>query len=88
MYMQKNSDLHQSIIQRFNYRCVQCFRRYNHIHHIVPRSLGGQDVDENLIPLCNRCHDDVHRRGAKNFMAYFQKLRKRRLKELGFTILL
>jgi len=48
--------------------------------------LGGQDVDENLVPLCNRCHDDIHRRGARNFIAYFQKLRKQRLKELGFTV--
>jgi 5-methylcytosine-specific restriction endonuclease McrA len=25
-------------------------------HHLVPRSLGGDDVDENLIPLCHTCH--------------------------------
>jgi len=26
-------------------------------HHLVPRSLGGDDIDANLIPLCARCHD-------------------------------
>ncbi len=25
-------------------------------HHVVPRSLGGDDVDENLVPLCSACH--------------------------------
>lgn len=26
------------------------------LHHLVPRSLGGPDVAENLIPLCHPCH--------------------------------
>ena len=31
--------------------------------HIVPKSLGGKDEPENIIPLCYQCHDempDVH----------------------------
>lgn len=35
-------------------------------HHLVPRSLLGDDVDDNLIPLCPQCHlwfeQDGHRR--------------------------
>ncbi len=29
------------------------------IHHIVPRSEGGDDSEENSIPLCLDCHADV-----------------------------
>lgn len=29
-------------------------------HHIVPRSLGGIDQDENRVRLCKKCHKDVH----------------------------
>lgn len=27
-----------------------------HVHHIIPRSEGGTDDDENLITLCHICH--------------------------------
>lgn len=29
-------------------------------HHLVPRSLGGDDTDDNIIPLCHACHQDLH----------------------------
>lgn len=31
-----------------------------HIHHIIPKSLGGSDEDVNLIELCTVCHGKVH----------------------------
>ncbi len=33
------------------------------VHHIIYRSQGGGDVDENLIALCIDCHDDGHGKG-------------------------
>lgn len=36
------------------------------LHHLVPRSLGGDDVPNNLVPLCGSgttgCHGDVEHR--------------------------
>src|SRR5262245_20000010 len=32
-----------------------------HVHHVVFRSLGGGDQEDNLIPLCPACHDFVHK---------------------------
>jgi 5-methylcytosine-specific restriction endonuclease McrA len=31
-------------------------------HHLVPRSQGGDDVADNLVPLCAACHGGVTRR--------------------------
>lgn len=31
-------------------------------HHLVPRDLGGGDVADNIVPLCQHCHDAVTRR--------------------------
>jgi hypothetical protein len=33
---------------------------HQHVHHIVPRSVGGKDTRENLIDLCPGCHDALH----------------------------
>lgn len=30
-----------------------------HLHHLVPRSQGGDDIAANLIPLCPECHRRV-----------------------------
>lgn len=29
---------------------------YRQLHHLVPRSQGGDDVANNLVPLCATCH--------------------------------
>lgn len=31
-------------------------------HHLVPRDLGGDDVADNIVPLCQHCHQAVTRR--------------------------
>ena len=36
-------------------------------HHIVPRSVGGSDNEDNLAWLCNECHAKVHREGTKKY---------------------
>lgn len=46
-------------------RCRICRRRTKNLakHHLVPRSQGGDDVNDNLVPLCDPwepwCHDKV-----------------------------
>ena len=31
-------------------------------HHVVSRAQGGDDVGDNIVPLCSLCHGDVTRR--------------------------
>lgn len=44
-----------------NGKCAICNEPIEHVHHIVPRSKGGSDNVKNLIGLCKRCHDMVHK---------------------------
>lgn len=53
------------ILWRDNYTC-QSGRKGKHsdklhVHHKVFRSQGGTDTTENLIVLCEQCHNDVHK---------------------------
>jgi 5-methylcytosine-specific restriction endonuclease McrA len=32
-----------------------------HFHHLVSRAQGGDDVADNIVPLCPTCHDAVTR---------------------------
>ncbi len=47
------SDLHQLFEHAV---CVHCAQRPVELHHITPKSQGGDDVAENLCPLCRTCH--------------------------------
>lgn len=29
-------------------------------HHIIKRSQGGSDTEDNMITLCVKCHDEIH----------------------------
>jgi hypothetical protein len=60
-----------AVLRRDNYTCVQCKwnhklwnpsdPRYLELHHRKEHVEGGENVEENLITLCNICHDDIHR---------------------------
>jgi len=40
--------------------CYFCNSSSFHLHHIVYKSHGGDDIPENLICLCKHHHDMVH----------------------------
>ncbi len=44
-------------------------------HHIKSRGAGGHDIPENLIPLCIRCHTEIHMIGPTKFYQKYPKLR-------------
>jgi 5-methylcytosine-specific restriction endonuclease McrA len=57
------AQLRRQILERDRWRCQHCGSRQNlQIHHEEPRSQSGDDVEENLITLCNSCHRRAHDR--------------------------
>jgi len=61
------------VLERDDYSCCNCgwnhqnrneadrFRNLLELHHIEHHAKGGKNLLENLITLCNICHDEVHR---------------------------
>jgi hypothetical protein len=59
------------VLVRDNYRCTHCGwthsqwdpsdPRHLELHHVKAHVKGGKNTKENLITLCNICHDDRHR---------------------------
>lgn len=66
--------VHRLIDQRDGGRCRVCrhgispaaVQRRDRLerHHLVPRSLGGEDTTANLCCLCVPCHDERHKKGT------------------------
>ena len=47
--------------------CYCCESQAQVRHHVTPLSKGGRNKDNNIVPLCRRCHEKVHPwLGSKN----------------------
>lgn len=56
------SSRREAILHRDKYTCQLCGKKHTRleVHHIVYRSQGGTDNENNLITLCEDCHSDIH----------------------------
>ena len=67
--------MRESIAERDNYSCQLrengCEGSATQQHHIVFKSLGGNDTAYNLICLCNSCHRLAHDKGKKYYKVLF-----------------
>lgn len=56
-------DVRHAVFKRDNWRCRRCgdqeFRNLTQ-HHIKERSQQGEDIEENLVVLCLKCHTKIH----------------------------
>jgi hypothetical protein len=46
-----------SVKKQAHFRCCLCHELFVEIHHIIPQSEGGDDIEANAAPLCPSCHE-------------------------------
>ena len=58
------AQIRNQVLDRGGWRCVECSSaikgREAHVHHKLPRMLGGPDELTNLVSLCSGCHSLKH----------------------------
>ena len=60
--------MRDKILKLYKYRCIRCKRKSNTVHEIRPKSLViDWETMDNMVVLCNDCHEKVHSGGAMNF---------------------
>lgn len=60
--MALNKKLRDALLVEARHRCTVCFEKCFEIHHIVEKSEGGTDDEDNLIVLCPNCHQHRYHR--------------------------
>ena len=54
-------DLQRRVLKRDGWRCQLCGgRRQLEVHHVQFRARGGADLADNLMALCQTCHELIH----------------------------
>lgn len=56
--------------------CINCGGSPCELHHVVPLSLGGNDIETNKVPLCSKCHAKVHGLNSTTRGTYWRELQK------------
>jgi len=53
-----------------NLQCCACDNQTTKTdpHHLTHRGAGGGDVEDNLVPLCRKCHSELHQVGLGKFI--------------------
>ena len=46
----------------------------NELHHLIPRDRFGDDVADNLVPICPDCHAGIHNRNKAHVVALLSGL--------------
>ena len=68
------------VLSRDKYKCQKCFGKYKcdklHVHHILFRSNGGTNSPDNLVTICEFCHNELH--AKPNAQTESHKLTKKR----------
>ncbi len=59
-------NLAKEIRTRDNYTCQKCGLHGWHVHHIIPKGMGGSDDPSNLETLCEECHRSQPFHGKMN----------------------
>ena len=66
------------VLERDNWRCIQCGVKTSEVHHVISRGRKGADRVENMVTLCGRCHRERPGRSG----AHSHEARKRHLRYL------
>ena len=59
--MKSYRNSHEYVYERQNGVCPLCGAPIEHYHHIIPRSQGGSDLPENILGVCMKCHERIHK---------------------------
>ena len=77
LIVMKSSDAHRiwrkAIKEANNYECIYCGEKhYEHdltIDHVLPRTMGGNDITSNCVPACRSCNQS---KGSRNWLTWFR----------------
>ena len=63
----KYIELKLKVLERDKY-CVLCPKEPTELHHVIFRSHGGSDTEENCVMLCHDCHEKAHGADSRDIM--------------------
>ena len=82
-----DENIRKAVILRDNHRCMECGKMNCklEVHHIKPRRLNGSNTPDNLITLCEKCHQKTENKEEQYMSHYFSLLHTSDHKNLNYA---
>ena len=82
------------VFEKYSKKCMNCGATKDiHVHHKISLSKGGTNCIENLIPLCKKCHEELHGYEMNDYTSevklnnyYGNAISKSKKKSIGYKI--
>lgn len=86
-YNRLDENIRKAVILRDGCKCMECGKSNCRIevHHIKPRRLGGSNTQDNLITLCEDCHQKTEGKEEQYMKHYFELLNSSDNKNLNYA---
>jgi len=68
--------LRENILKRDNHTCQICNSsdKKLEVHHIIPKRMGGRDIENNLVSVCKSCHKKIEIKRPRKLLNRINKL--------------
>ena len=73
MSYSKQAKLYRRICIEQYKRCSLCYEPMVLLHHIIPKSAGGNNGRDNLVGLCTVCHSQLHARYNREAIGFVRE---------------
>ena len=58
------------------HKCINCSKEATEQHHVIPLSLGGNDIESNKVWLCSECHALIHNLNKEHRGTHWRELQR------------
>jgi len=58
------------LMELADYICSKCGAKATQLHHLNYNNIGNEELDVDVIPLCNDCHKRIHNKGEYGYEPY------------------
>lgn len=52
--------IREQVMEKHNWKCSRCGARATQVHHLRYPKWGTFDKPENIMPVCHKCHCEIH----------------------------
>jgi len=60
----------KELMEEANYECSECGAKATQLHHLNYNNLGFEELDVDVVALCNSCHKEIHNKEIDGYGEY------------------
>jgi len=60
----------QELMEQAGWVCSECGEKATQLHHVNYNNIGMEELEDDVIAICNDCHNKIHEKGEYGYEDY------------------